>query len=139
MACAVELNDKEKIKRFYALPIEDYSSDELMVFFDKHISKNAEITTDQWSAYQVIASQFDIKQQKSDHGKNFPQIHIMIASLKSWIRAIPTHVSKKHLHAYLDEFSYRINRSTYKENIFHNLIERMMNHQWINWQKIVYT
>ena len=138
VACAVELADSKKIKRFYATTIEDYSSDELMVFFDKHIDQTADITTDQWSSYQVIASQFNIDQVKSDQGKNFPEIHIMIASLKSWIRAIPTHVSKKHLDAYLDEFCYRINRSLFKENIFHNLLERMVHHYHLSWQNITH-
>jgi len=111
----------------------------ISVIFDKHVSKQAAITTDKWSAYQVLASQYDISQILSNQGKNFPQMHILIASLKSWIRAIPTHVSNKHLKAYLDEFAYRINRSIFKENIFHGLIQRMANHHLVTWKNIVYT
>ncbi|MEI6864709.1 MAG: IS1595 family transposase, partial [Flavicella sp.] len=41
-------------------------------------------------------------------------------------RAIPTHVSKWHIQAYFDEFCFRINRSQYKESIFHKTILRMV-------------
>ncbi len=46
--------------------------------------------------------------------------------LKSWLRAIPTHVSKWHIQAYFDEFCFRINRSQCKESIFHKTILRMV-------------
>ena len=139
VVCAVELTQQNKIKRFYALPIADYSADELSVLFDHHISDDAQVTTDKWSAYQVLASQYNIEQILSNQGKNFPQTHIMIASLKSWLRTIPSHVSSKHLKKYLDEFSYRINRSIFKETIFHNLLERMTNHHLTTWKNIVNT
>ncbi|MEI6864801.1 MAG: IS1595 family transposase, partial [Flavicella sp.] len=38
----------------------------------------------------------------------------------------PTHVSKWHIQAYFDEFCFRINRSQYKESIFHKTILRMV-------------
>ncbi|TLP72748.1 IS1595 family transposase, partial [Maribacter sp. ACAM166] len=40
--------------------------------------------------------------------------------------AIPTHVSKWHVQAYFDEFCFRINRSQFKQSIFHKTIERMV-------------
>jgi len=43
--------------------------------------------------------------------------------LKSWIRAIPTHVSKWHIQAYFDEFCFRINRSKYKLSFVSELID----------------
>lgn len=46
--------------------------------------------------------------------------------LKSWLRAIPTHVTKWHIQAYFDEFCFRINRSQFKKSIFHKTIERMV-------------
>ena len=53
-------------------------------------------------------------------------MHIVIHQIKSWIRTVPTHVSKKHIQCYFDEFTFRLNRSIFKENIFHKTIERMM-------------
>ena len=46
--------------------------------------------------------------------------------LKSWLRAIPTHVTKWHIQACFDEFCFRINRSQFKNSIFHKTIERMV-------------
>ncbi len=46
--------------------------------------------------------------------------------LKSWLRAIPLHVSMWHIQAYFDEFWFRINRSQFKQSIFHKTIERMV-------------
>jgi transposase-like protein len=40
----------------------------------------------------------------------FPDVHRVIARLKTWIRGTHSHVSKKHLNRYLSEFSYRFNR-----------------------------
>ena len=68
---------------------------------------------------------YDIEQRSSENGQNFKELHIIIMQLKSWLRAIPTHVSKWHIQAYFDEFCFRINRSQFKQNIFHKTIERM--------------
>ena len=46
--------------------------------------------------------------------------------VKSWLRAIPTHVSKWHIQAYFDEFCFRINRSQFKDSISHKTITRMI-------------
>ena len=52
-------------------------------------------------------------------------MHIVIHQIKSWIRNVPTHVSKKHIQSNFDEFTFRINRSIFNENIFHRTIQRM--------------
>ena len=56
--------------------------------------------------------------------------------VKSWLRAIPTDVSKKHIQAYFDELYFRINRSQFKKTIFHKTIERMVTHKPLN-QKLM--
>ncbi len=45
-------------------------------------------------------------------------------------------VSKKHFQKYLDEYSYRINRSIHKQTIFDNLINRMTDHINIDFDQI---
>ncbi len=45
-------------------------------------------------------------------------------SLKSWLRGMHHHV--KNLQDYLNEYSYRFNRSFMKEGIFRNLMVRMV-------------
>jgi hypothetical protein len=44
--CAVELTEEGKVKRFYTFKIPDYSAKSLRKIFEKHIDKNAKITTD---------------------------------------------------------------------------------------------
>lgn len=133
---AVELTDDNKIKRFYALPIEDYSSQSLQSIFKSHIDKEAEVETDGWRGYNKLKNDYSITSSKSIPGITFNEIHTVIQNLKSWLRTIPTHISKEHTKAYLDEFSYRINRSINSQHIFDNLINRMIKHEHISIEKI---
>lgn len=124
---AVELNQKHQIKRVYVKSIDDYSSKSLTPIFEEHISQTAKIVTDKWRGYEPLKKLYNIEQQLSNKGRNFNELHIIIMQLKSWIRTIPTHVSKWHIQAYFDEFCFRINRSQFKTSIFHKTIERMLN------------
>lgn len=124
---AVELTPKHKIKRVYIKSIDDYSSKSLTPIFEEHISTDAKIFTDKWRAYQPLKEKYNITQKESNGGRNFSELHIIIQQAKSWLRTIPTHVSKKHIQAYFDEFAFRINRSQSKNSIFHKTIERMVN------------
>lgn len=124
-SCAVELTEGGKVKRFYALKINDFSSKSLVNIFEKHISKNAMVTTDKWRGYRSIAKDYQIEQILSLDGVNFKALHTMIHQVKSWLRTTFSWVSHQHINRYFDEFCYRINRSQSKETIFNNLIKRM--------------
>ena len=123
--CAMELTDRGKVKRFYALKIPDYSSKSLRTIFDKHISKTAQVTTDEWKGYKPIKD-FNITQISSNDEKNFPTLHKIIHQVKSQIRGIYSWVSEFNIDRYLAEYSFRINRSQSKETIFNNLIKRLI-------------
>jgi len=123
---AVELTNKHQVKRVYVKSIDDYSAKSLTPIFEEHISTTAKIVTDKWRGYQPLKQKYNIEQRPSNQGKNFKELHIIIHQIKSWVRTIPTHVSKKHIQAYFDEFCFRINRSQFKESIFHKTIERMV-------------
>ena len=114
-----------KVKRFYAFKIPDYSSKSLRTIFDKHISKTAQVTTDQWKGYKPIKD-FNITQISSNDEKNFPTLHKIIHQVKSQIRGIYSWVSEFNIDRYLAEYSFRINRSQSKETIFNSLIKRML-------------
>jgi transposase-like protein len=134
---AVELTDKNKVKRVYIKSIDDYSAKSLTPIFEEHISTSAKIFTDKWRGYSPLKSKYNIEQRESKNGKNFKEMHVVIHQIKSWIRTVPTHVSKKHIQSYFDEFSFRINRSIFKETIFHKTIERMINTLPINQKQII--
>ena len=135
--CALQLTKEGKVVRFYALKIKDYSSKSLSGIFDKHISKDAKITTDEWRGYRPLAKDYTIEQIPSDNGMNFKALHTMIHQVKSWIRTTYSWVSEKHIDRYFNEFCYRINRSQSKATIFNNLITRMANSQKIYHTQII--
>jgi transposase-like protein len=135
--CAVELTEEGKVKRFYAFKIDDYSAKSLIRMFEKHIDKQAMVTTDKWKGYNPIAKNYNITQVLSNKGSNFKALHTMIHQVKSWIRTTYSWVDEKNIDRYFDEFCYRINRSQNKETIFHNLITRMVKADNIYHKKIV--
>lgn len=124
--CAVELTEEGKVKRFYAFKIDNYSAKSLKRMFDKHIDKQATVTTDKWKGYNPIAKDYNITQVLSNKGASFKALHTMIHQVKSWIRTTYSWVDEKNIDRYFDEFCYRINRSQNKETIFNNLITRMV-------------
>lgn len=126
IVCAVELTEEGKVKRMYSMKIENYSAKELKKMFEAHISTDASVTTDLWKGYRPLMKEYNILQIKSDNGLNFKALHTMIHQIKSWIRTTYSWVSESNINRYLDEFCYRINRSQMKENIFNNIIRRMV-------------
>jgi len=126
IVCSVELTDKGKVKRMYALKIDNYSSKELETIFKQHISEQANVTTDEWRGYRPLTGEYKITQEKSVGGVNFKALHTMVHQLKSWLRTTYSWISPFNVNRYLDEFCYRINRSQSKNNIFNNIIERMV-------------
>jgi len=112
----------------YIKKIEDFSSKSLLGIFEKHISKNANVVTDEWKGYGPIseANGYRIEQIPGKKGQNFKAPHTMVHQVKSWIRTIHSWVSPKHIERYFNEFCHRTNRSRTKETIFHNLVKRMV-------------
>jgi hypothetical protein len=123
---AVELTKQGKVKRMYAMRIEDFSARSLQYMFVNHISRDADITTDNWRGYRPIAKAFNITQINSNKGLNFKALHTMIHQIKSWIRTTYSWVSDFNINRYFDEFCFRINRSKNKATIFNNLITKMV-------------
>ena len=96
-------------------------------YLDKHISKTAQVTTDEWKGYKPIKD-YNITQKPSNDGKNFPTLHKVIHQVKSWIRGIYSWVSEFNIDRYLAEYSFRINRSQNKDTIFNKLMKRVVEH-----------
>lgn len=136
VVCAVELNEKKKVKRVYAIRIEDYSSKSLSKIFKKHISKTATVKTDEWKGYRPLQKDYHIDQVPSKTGQNFKELHIIIHQIKSWLRTSFSWVHKGHIDKYLNEYSFRINRSIYKETIFHKIAERMVGGIHVGYEQI---
>ena len=113
--------------RAYATTIKDASSDSFKPFFEKYIDKDADVVTDEWAGYKPLQSTYKkMKQVPSNNGKSFPELHIHIMNIKSWLRGIHHHCSEEHLQGYLNEYHFRYNRRNNMETIFDLLIRRMV-------------
>ena len=134
---AVETTETGGIKRVYFDRLKDYSCSEIRKIFDKHISKTASIKTDQWTGYKPLQKEFDITQIKSNKGSSSKELHTIIHQVKSWLRSTFSWVHEEHIQKYLNEFSFRINRSNHKDNIFDLLINRMMRTQNVQYKDII--
>lgn len=134
---AVETNENGGVKRVYFKNIEDYSSTSLETIFEAHISTKAKITTDKWSGYKPLMTMYDITQVKSDKSNTLKELHSTIHQVKSWLRSVYSWMEKGHIEKYLNEFSYRINRSIHKQTIFDNLIQRMTTSEKVNYKSII--
>jgi transposase-like protein len=137
IVCAVELTKDDKVKRVYAIRIEDYSSRSLRNIFEQHISEKAKVKTDEWKGYRPLQKDYNIEQIPSENGHNFKQLHHVIHQIKSWLRTNFSWVHKGHVDKYLNEYSFRINRSIFKETIFHKLAERMINGSHVGYKQLI--
>ena len=91
------------------------------------VIEKADVTTDKWTGYKPLKKNFENLTQiySGKKGGNFPDLHRAIMNMKAWLRGVHHHVND--LQDYLDEYCYRFNRSFMKENIFDNLLIRMVN------------
>ena len=135
IVAAVEIDDSG-IKRAYFKKIEDYSAASLETIFDAHISTQANVQTDQWTGYKPLKNSYNITATKSNKGYTFFEMNTIVHQVKSWLRSTFSWMHAGHIEKYLDEYSYRLNRSIYKDNIFDNLIQRMIKTQHIGFKQI---
>lgn len=118
------------VGRAYAQVIEDASANSFRPFFEKYISRDAKVVTDEWTGYLPLKKDYaKLEQRPSDKGKGHPEIHIHIMNIKGWLRGIHHHCSKEHLQGYLDEYHFRFNRRNNMDTIFDVLLRRMINYK----------
>lgn len=121
---AVEKKGKG-VSRVYARVIDRASKAEILPFIRTHVSREAKIKTDKWSAYKGLSTEYAHHTAVlSEQGSNFNQIHRCIMMLKAWLRGIHHHV--RDLQAYLDEYTYRYNRHRMETGLTENLLRRMV-------------
>jgi transposase-like protein len=128
---AVEILPKDKgIGRVFALPIDNFSSEELIKIFDKHCDSEALIVTDKWRGYSPLKNYFpNLYQINSEKGEAFPELHIVILLMKKFFKGIHHTISPQRFSNYLNEFTYRFNRRNFIETINISLINRMVKHE----------
>lgn len=84
------------VGRAYVQIIENGSSASFRPLFEAHISKDAEVISDEWTGYSPLKKDYPkLKQIPSNRGMNQPDMHIHIMNLKGWLRRIHYHCSKE--------------------------------------------
>lgn len=124
LVIAVETTKDDKIKRAYGKLIGGYSNKDLRPIFDIHISKTASVFVDGWRGYNALKSDWDIGNDEVRMKRSTHPINIVIQQFKSFIRGIHHHVSAPHIEAYLNEFCFKLNRSQWKDILFHSAIKK---------------
>lgn len=94
------------------------------------VGSQAHIQSDQHPSYESLKKEFaNFETLPSAKGSNFEELHKQIMLFKNWLRGIHHKCSKKHLHAYLDEYKYRFNKRNMRQWLFNDMIERLMHHE----------
>jgi hypothetical protein len=116
--------------RAYSEKIKDASSVSFKTFFERHIDEDAEVVTDEWKGYLPLKPTYKkLRQVPSNNGKSFPELHIHIMNIKSWLRGIHHQCSEERLQGYLDEYHFRFNRRNNMATIFDLLMLRMVQYE----------
>jgi transposase-like protein len=117
---------KTTIGRAYAKVIENASAESLKPFFEQKIKQDSTITTDGWRGYWPLKKEWTIAQKLSEKGKGFPELHVHIMNIKTWLRGIHHKCRGNRLQQYMDEFHFRFNRRGFLSSVFDKLIGRAM-------------
>lgn len=91
------------------------SSETLMEFVKRYITKGTTVVTDGWRGYYPLSSlgyKHIIRAGESSVAvaKQLPRIHRVFGNLKAWLIGTHHGVSPKHLQSYLNEYVFRFNR-----------------------------
>lgn len=123
--------------------IEPLRSEQATAFVRQKVQPDSKLTSDALNVYNALGEYFDTVQIPAGDGKKaseiFPDVHRVIARLKTWIRGTHSHVSKKHLNQYLSEFSYRFNRrfKQRRATIFDRLVTACCSTPTITYRQLV--
>ena len=121
---AVEIVPGGHMGRIRLAPIDDYSADSLKPFIAANLAAGATVRTDGWSGY---ASTPGVTHEPHVIGTMaahivLPAIHRVFANLKAWGIGVYHGLRRKHLAAYLDEFTFRFNRRARRHAGFFSLL-----------------
>jgi len=112
-------------------------------FLTHSVAGDTLILSDGLSVYQSLSQDLNLHPLTLGNGQRaveiFPDVHRVIARLKTWIRGTHTHVSSKHLNRYLAEFSYRFNRrfKQRRDTIFDRLVTACCDTQTVTYKQLV--
>ena len=135
-----------RLGRLRLAVVDDVSARSLQGFLGQNVARPATVATDGWAGYRGLQAAgyrhepLNLSASWGDAALRLPAIHLVFGLAKRWL--LGTHhgaVSKKHLPAYLDEFTFRFNRRTAKSisHRFDRLIEHAVQIQPTTYRALV--
>jgi len=110
--------------------LENFEAPTMKYAVKDSIDPQAHIRSDKHPSYESIKKEFEhFETVPSAKGSNFEELHEQIMLFKNWLRGIHHKCSKKHLHAYLDEYKYRFNKRNMRQWLFNDMVGRLMQHE----------
>jgi len=133
VAIAVEVKQGKGFGRVRMAHLPDASGSSLIPFVRQSVSQGARVHTDGWSGYNGLKGagyqhvRVSLRSSNAAAHTVMPGVHRVASLLKRWI--LGTHqgsVSRDHLQAYLEEFTFRFNRRTSRNRglVFRRLLEQ---------------
>lgn len=113
--------------------LSDASGKSLVSFVRQAVAPGAVVITDGWTAYPGLAQHGYTHRPRVVSGSGqtastlLPRVHRVAALLKRWLLGMHQGaVSREHLDAYLDEFTFRFNRRTsrWRGKLFYRLVQQ---------------
>jgi transposase-like protein len=105
--------------------VRDVSAESLRDFVTTNVARGSTVFTDGWAAYGFLAKA-GYKHRvhvQSAGAEALPHFHRVISNLKTWLKGTyHGAMSAKHLHAYLNEFTFRFNRRFLPDNGFNRAL-----------------
>ena len=123
-----------RLAKIRAKCIERASKEELHTFITENVAKGSTLYRDNWSGYTGIDqlgynSVVFNASKAEDESEKLPHIHLAISLISRWILGTyQGSMGEYHLQAYLEEFTFRLNRktSTHRGWLFYRLVQGAM-------------
>jgi len=106
--------------------VSDLKGKTLTEFAKLNLLEHTLISSDSYSSYKALSADYQHQPQDFDPENNpehLKWLHIIISNAKAFIMGTYHGLGEKHLQSYLDEFSYRFNRRSFKGELFNRLIK----------------
>jgi len=133
-----------KIGRIRISRVVNASGECLIRFVQESVEKDSTVNTDGWQGYNGLLEEGYIHEvtvaKTTKKSELLPHVHLIISLMKRWLMG--THqgaVSNKHLDYYLDEYTFRFNRSAshYRGKLFYRLIQNAVVVEPVTYNSIV--
>ena len=134
------------IGRIRMARIPDGSAETLEAFVAEAIEPGSGVHTDGWPGYTHLEANgyhHRVTPLRGDHAlasELLPRVHRVVSLLKRWL--LGTHhggVSRAHLDAYLDEFTFRFNRrrSRHRGKLFFRLVQQAVTLEPVPYEQLI--